>query len=82
MLFLRDLIIAKKIFLSWKALIYYLYTGKVSFSHLKSQKLQQCSAVDSDREEYVSAAIPLCSPKSMYQLADEVCLHRKLKILP
>ena len=57
---------------SWKAFIYYLYTGKVAFARLSSQKREPAASADVVRKEYFSPAAPQCSPKSMYKLADEV----------
>lgn len=56
----------------WKAFVYYLYTGKVEFSRLKSQKpaVQPLA-----KTAQMSACAPPCSPKSMYKLADEVSLR-------
>ena len=59
--------------LSWKAFIYYLYTGKVAFACLRSQgRAPTPSTVV--RKENLSPSPPLCSPKSMYKLADEVSI--------
>lgn len=56
-------------FCRWRALLFYLYTGDVTFSSLKSEKLQ--SNVQTPHE-----GPPTCSPKSMYRLADKVNLIR------
>ncbi|GJE86650.1 hypothetical protein PsYK624_027310 [Phanerochaete sordida] len=54
---------------TWKAFIYYLYTGKVVFAPLRSRK----SAVRPPTKAIqMSASAPACSPKSMYKLADEL----------
>lgn len=56
----------------WKAFVYYLYTGKVEFARLKSQKpVVQPLA----KTAQMSASAPPCSPKSMYKLADEVSVR-------
>ena len=49
-----------------KALVFYLYTNEVAFAPLRSQKAK-------DLEDTAHGA-PYCSPKSMYRIADKVCL--------
>ncbi|KAF7290148.1 hypothetical protein MIND_01328000 [Mycena indigotica] len=49
---------------TWKALLYYLYTGQIHFRKIKAG-IRQTPAVQ--REE----GAPECSPKSMYKLADK-----------
>lgn len=56
---------------SWKAFIYYLYTGDIAFTPLKSQLKTQPSA-DATQRQVLALTAPPCSPKSMYRLADEV----------
>ena len=48
-----------------RALIFYLYTGEVAFAPLKSQGVDRPN-------ELAIAQVPLCSPKSMYRIADKV----------
>ncbi|EKM56940.1 uncharacterized protein PHACADRAFT_183507 [Phanerochaete carnosa HHB-10118-sp] len=55
---------------TWKAFVYYLYTGKIEFARLKSQKpaIQPLA-----KTAQMSTKAPPCSPKFMYKLADESC---------
>ncbi|KAJ7612773.1 hypothetical protein FB45DRAFT_1036982 [Roridomyces roridus] len=59
----RVLVLKDTAFKTWKALLYFLYTGRVHFCTLKSQEPQESVVVG-----------PTCSPKSMYRLADKVNL--------
>ncbi|KAK7008050.1 hypothetical protein R3P38DRAFT_3027160 [Favolaschia claudopus] len=49
---------------TWKALLYYLYTRGINFRPLKSEGLQEGTCIG-----------PVCSPKSMYRLADKLGLE-------
>ncbi|KAK7064970.1 hypothetical protein R3P38DRAFT_2827318, partial [Favolaschia claudopus] len=49
---------------TWKALLYYLYTRRINFRPLKSEGLQEETCLG-----------PVCSPKSMYRLADKLGLE-------
>jgi len=53
---------------SWRALLFYLYTGNIQFRPLKSKPSEFsvgiCDSLAVDPET--------CSPKSMYRLADKV----------
>ncbi|KAK7064976.1 hypothetical protein R3P38DRAFT_2827338 [Favolaschia claudopus] len=49
---------------TWKALLYYLYTRRINFRPLKSEGLQEETCIG-----------PVCSPKSMYRLADKLGLE-------
>lgn len=51
---------------TWKAMIYYLYTGTISFAPLTSGGPQRPTSLDLA----TSKRPPLCSPKSAYRLAD------------
>ncbi|KAJ7660824.1 hypothetical protein DFH06DRAFT_1193375 [Mycena polygramma] len=51
-------------FQTWRALLYYLYTGKLSFSSVSISM-----RVESEE------TTPRCSAKSMYRLADQLGLH-------
>ncbi|PSS15400.1 hypothetical protein PHLCEN_2v3276 [Hermanssonia centrifuga] len=53
---------------TWKALIFYLCTGEVAFAALQSQKKENIPAGQ------ISPDAPLCSPKSMYRIADQLGL--------
>ncbi|PSS38155.1 hypothetical protein PHLCEN_2v15 [Hermanssonia centrifuga] len=54
---------------TWQALIYYIYTGTVCFAPLRSQGLnERRSTVSESRQD--KSRPPLCSPKSMYRVAD------------
>ncbi|KAL1735618.1 hypothetical protein EV714DRAFT_233467 [Schizophyllum commune] len=49
---------------TWRAFVFYMYTGKIAFKRLSSTGTSDCGAAD-----------PLhCSPKSMYRIADEAKL--------
>ncbi|EPQ57461.1 hypothetical protein GLOTRDRAFT_137786 [Gloeophyllum trabeum ATCC 11539] len=52
---------------TYNALLFYLYTGEVTFSHLTSSGKGKDKS--SQPEEYKA---PACSPKSMYRLADKL----------
>ncbi|OCH92463.1 hypothetical protein OBBRIDRAFT_791207 [Obba rivulosa] len=58
-------------FMTWQALVFYIYTGEISFSPLKSKH----APVTQSRELYQA---PPCSPKSMYRLAEKYDM-RELK---
>lgn len=57
---------------TWKTLIYYLYSGKVAFSRLRSSNTQSAAAEDAGAQANNGPTVPTCSPKSMYKLADEL----------
>ncbi|KAJ3558349.1 hypothetical protein NM688_g973 [Phlebia brevispora] len=59
---------------TWHALIYYIYTGQISFAPLRSQG-QESRAKALEKHRLANPALPaLCSPKSVYRLADIVGL--------
>ncbi|KAF9227285.1 hypothetical protein BS17DRAFT_764562 [Gyrodon lividus] len=49
---------------TWRAFVYYCYTGQITFYPLRSQ-------MPRNRSPQVAGGPPLCSPKSMYRLADK-----------
>ncbi|KAG9316685.1 hypothetical protein JVU11DRAFT_2745 [Chiua virens] len=53
---------------TWRAFLWYCYTGHVEFNHLKSQHATEYGVRRPDIED----GPPFCSPKSMYRLADLV----------
>ncbi|EMD33598.1 hypothetical protein CERSUDRAFT_98161 [Gelatoporia subvermispora B] len=53
---------------TWQALIFYIYFGEVKFAPLKSQGVTTPEPQD-------AWSAPLCSPKSMYRLADKYGLE-------
>ncbi|EKM49895.1 uncharacterized protein PHACADRAFT_131778 [Phanerochaete carnosa HHB-10118-sp] len=59
---------------TWHALVFFIYTGKIYFAPLRSNGLQAhrlaCGEHNSAHPDFPS----LCSPKSMYRLADMVGL--------
>ena len=55
---------------SLQALVFYLYTDEVTFAPLRSQNK------DRSNETGPAYGAPLCSPKSMYRVADKVSLNR------
>ncbi|KAJ6459647.1 hypothetical protein C8R45DRAFT_766046, partial [Mycena sanguinolenta] len=60
----RVIVLKDTAFRTWKALLYYLYTRRVNFSPLKSEGPTELAATG-----------PMCSPKSMYRLADKLGLE-------
>lgn len=59
-------------FPTWQAFVYYVTTGEIQFSRLKSQlKVAESSPMARRRSETLHPT----SPKSMYRLADELGLH-------
>ncbi|KAF7317430.1 hypothetical protein HMN09_00479700 [Mycena chlorophos] len=59
----RVIVLKGTAFKTWKALLYFLYTGRIRFNQLTSHS----DASDSS----IAASGPSCSPKSMYRLADK-----------
>ena len=58
--------------------MFYIYTGKVYFAPLKSRGLEaRRMALQIHQRAHLDFP-SLCSPKSMYRLADMVCLHDHL----
>ncbi|GBE81450.1 predicted protein [Sparassis crispa] len=66
----RQIIIKDAAFHTWRAFIFYLYTGKIKFMQLKSRDEE---ARNVELALYLSDpnSVPPCSPKSMYRLADK-----------
>ncbi|KIJ18648.1 hypothetical protein PAXINDRAFT_128956 [Paxillus involutus ATCC 200175] len=52
---------------TWRAFVYYCYTGKIAFYPLRSQMPRNLF-------QEVAGAPPSCSPKSMYRLADKLAM--------
>jgi len=67
----RSVVIKDSAFITWSALIFYLYTGHVHFLPLKSSGLEKRVIAKSIYSEaYPARRRPIpCSPKSMYRLA-------------
>ncbi|KAL6300209.1 hypothetical protein BKA93DRAFT_752866 [Sparassis latifolia] len=65
---------------TWQWLVFYIYTGKIGFAPLRSQGTRR-RMVERERyrSEYPQRPV-LCSPKSMYRLADKLGMDA-LKIL-
>lgn len=57
---------------SWRALVHFIYTGKIYFATLKSQGLALYVAEQVKHRHKNPRLPPLCSPKSIYRLADIV----------
>ncbi|EKM56964.1 uncharacterized protein PHACADRAFT_183528, partial [Phanerochaete carnosa HHB-10118-sp] len=57
---------------TWKSLIYYLYSGKITFARLRSLNSQNAGSEDAGAQASTGPRAPTCSPKSMYKLADEL----------
>ncbi|KAF8844421.1 hypothetical protein BDN67DRAFT_773290 [Paxillus ammoniavirescens] len=53
---------------TWRAFVYYCYTGKIAFYPLRSQ-------MPRNKFPEVAGAPPFCSPKSMYRLADKLAME-------
>ncbi|KAF9228262.1 hypothetical protein BS17DRAFT_877595 [Gyrodon lividus] len=65
----RHIFVKDTAFQTWKALLFYLYTGRVTFCDFKSQGEARTEALDCTDQP------PRCSPKSMYRLACKVGLE-------
>ncbi|KAI0927678.1 hypothetical protein AcV5_008151 [Taiwanofungus camphoratus] len=59
------IVIRDTAFMTWQSLVFYLYTGQLNFAPLKSQGARFLAT---------ETELPLCSPKSMYRLADKLGL--------
>ncbi len=57
---------------SWQALVHFIYTGIIHFAPLKSQGIQLRTEAQAQHREKNPHLPPLCSPKSVYRLADFV----------
>ncbi|KAL6300190.1 hypothetical protein BKA93DRAFT_541994 [Sparassis latifolia] len=69
---LRTIVIKDAALTTWQWLVYYLYTGEIAFAPLQSQGAEYRAT---ERKRYQTEHPqhpPLCSPKSMYRLADMV----------
>ncbi|TFK54321.1 hypothetical protein OE88DRAFT_1654944 [Heliocybe sulcata] len=71
----RTIVVKDAAYRTYKALMFYLYTGEIKFRPLTSS--QKRSAGDAVAQEHASRS---CSPKSMYRLADKLGLE-ELKLL-
>lgn len=63
---LRKVYVKDVAFRTWKALIFYVYTGRISFGPLRSQPPTGVSSRSGSAGHTL-----MCSPKSMYRLADK-----------
>ena len=61
-----------------QALVHYIYTGSIHFAPLKSQGLAFRRSEQAKHRAKSPHLPPLCSPKSMYRLADFVSPGRIL----
>ncbi|KAH9938930.1 hypothetical protein B0H21DRAFT_52118 [Amylocystis lapponica] len=66
----RTIFVKDMAFRTWQAFIYYTYFEKVNFSPLRSQTGTSRKVVKGHRQTELYQP-PLCSPKSMYRLADK-----------
>lgn len=57
---------------SWQALVHFIYTGTIHFAPLKSQGLELRREEQNQHREKNQHLPPLCSPKSVYRLAEFV----------
>ncbi|KAI0684087.1 hypothetical protein BC835DRAFT_668948 [Cytidiella melzeri] len=55
---------------TWQALVHFVYTGSIHFAPLKSQGLDFRRSEQAKHAENNPHLPPLCSPKSVYRLAD------------
>ncbi|KAF8198876.1 hypothetical protein K438DRAFT_1823872 [Mycena galopus ATCC 62051] len=60
----RVIVLKDTAFKTWRSLLYYLYTRRVNFRPLKSEGPKETTSIG-----------PVCSPKSMYRLADKLGLE-------
>ncbi|EPQ57565.1 hypothetical protein GLOTRDRAFT_137867 [Gloeophyllum trabeum ATCC 11539] len=75
---LRTVVVTDSAYRTYKALIYYLYTGDVSFASLRSGY----PAIEGEERTPATGGSddsPRCSPKSMYRLADKLGLEELKK---
>ncbi|KAI0728227.1 hypothetical protein C8Q72DRAFT_384626 [Fomitopsis betulina] len=66
----QQIIITDVAYLTWRAFVFYLYFGKVNFLPLKSTQ-DEDRAAELERALGDENAVPPCSPKSMYRLAEK-----------
>ncbi|TFY58912.1 hypothetical protein EVJ58_g6109 [Rhodofomes roseus] len=66
----QQIIITDVAYLTWRAFVFYLYFGKVNFLPLKSTQ-DEDRAAELERALNNENAVPPCSPKSMYRLAEK-----------
>ncbi|KZT19698.1 hypothetical protein NEOLEDRAFT_1101858 [Neolentinus lepideus HHB14362 ss-1] len=69
---IRTIVVTDFAFRTYRALIYYLYTGSISFAPLKSTRSRASGKEAEDNKSQVDDL--RCSPKSMYRLADKLGL--------
>ncbi|KAF7789946.1 hypothetical protein EIP86_000894 [Pleurotus ostreatoroseus] len=67
-------------FTTWQALMHYIYTGTINFAPLRSRGISERNQAIKDHHEANPDQPTLCSPKSIYRVADIVGLE-KLKNL-
>ncbi|CAL1713800.1 unnamed protein product [Somion occarium] len=56
---------------TWQALLFYIYTGEIRFAPLRSQGEDVRAQARTQHKDTKLEEPPLCSPKSMYRLADK-----------
>jgi len=59
---------------SWTSFVYYIYTGTINFAPLKSRGLEARLQAMAKHTASNPHSPSLCSPKSMYRLADKIGL--------
>ncbi|KAK7682319.1 hypothetical protein QCA50_014523 [Cerrena zonata] len=59
---------------TWEALLFYIYTGKVQFASLRSEGAEERMCAMKQHKHDHPHRPPLCSPKSIYRLADKIGL--------
>ncbi|KAI0093007.1 hypothetical protein BDY19DRAFT_921461 [Irpex rosettiformis] len=78
----QQIIIKDTAFLTWRSLIYYLYTDQVTFLDLRSSGLIQRRVSTKNLLSNLKnpSQAPACSPKSMYRLAEKLGLEDLQKL--
>ncbi|KAH9948331.1 hypothetical protein B0H21DRAFT_252565 [Amylocystis lapponica] len=71
---MRTVVINDAAATTWQSLVFYIYTGLISFAPLKSQGVQYREAEKVQHHSEFPHRPPMCSPKSMYNLADKLGL--------
>lgn len=61
--------------LRWEALLFYIYTGTIFFAPLRSEGAEERMCAVKQHKHDHPYRPPLCSPKSVYRLADKVSTY-------
>ncbi|EIW82767.1 hypothetical protein CONPUDRAFT_151827 [Coniophora puteana RWD-64-598 SS2] len=72
----RTVLVTGAAYKTWKAFLFYAYTGQTNLSSLTSCNVsEELQALPADRTEDSRSECPRCSPKSMYRLAHKLQLE-------